>query len=52
MRDIQDRGGIEELARDIEVTTHNMWVDVRSEDIETGEYDSVQIEAVVRVSEK
>jgi len=49
---VRDRSDIEELANDIEVGTHNMWVDIRSKDFGTGEYDSVEIDVIVRVSER
>lgn len=49
---VRDRSDIEELADDIEIGTHNMWVDIRSKDYGTGEYESVEIDVIVRVSER
>jgi len=49
---VRDRSDIEELADDIGIGTHNMWVDIRSKDFGTGEYDPVEIDVIVRVSER
>lgn len=48
---IQERDEIEELADDIEVTTHNMWVDIRDGGPGFEEYDEVRIDVTVTVSE-
>jgi len=41
---------LKELTDDIDIATHNMWVDVRSKDREYGGYDPVNVEVIVRVS--
>jgi len=51
-RTVRKRSDIERLASDIEVGTHNMWVDIRSKDFGTGEYNPVKVEVIVRVSER
>lgn len=48
---IRNRDEIEELADDIELTTHNMWVDIRDGGPDLGEYDAVRIDVTVTVSE-
>jgi len=49
---VRDRSDIEELGDDIALGTHNMWVDIRSKDFGTGEYEPVEIDVIVRVSER
>lgn len=51
-RIVRERSDIEELASDIEVGTHNMWVDIRSKDFGTTEYEPVEIDVIVQVSER
>jgi hypothetical protein len=49
---VSSREEIEDLADDIGVGTHNMWVDVRgAKDFATGEYDDVRVDVTVTVSE-
>jgi len=48
---IKERDEIEQLADDIELTTHNMWVDIRDGGPGLEEYDAVRIDVTVTVSE-
>jgi hypothetical protein len=51
-RTVRNRGDVMDLANDLEVPIHNMWVDVRTQQFDRSEYHPVNIEVTIEVTKE